>query len=115
LQTERNISNIERVVGEATTLDLAGLQANSALVAMVLHHADDPAGLLRNVARSVRPGALAVVAEFHPEGPCNQGPPREERLNSRRIQAWCEAVGLSTLSEKRQTPEHYMLVLQRSP
>jgi ubiquinone/menaquinone biosynthesis C-methylase UbiE len=115
LQTERKVSNIERVVGDAATLDLTGFRADSALIAMVLHHADDPAGLLRNVAHSVRPGALAVVAEFHPQGPCDQGPPRPDRLNSRQVRTWCEAAGLSTLGERRQTPEHYMLVLQRFP
>ena len=114
-QKEGGISHIRRIVADAATLEMAGLRPDSALVTMVLHHAEDPAGILRNVARLLRPGALAVVAEFHPNGPCDQGPPKGHRLTPEQVQAWCEAAGFLTLGERRQTPEHYMLVVQRSP
>ena len=55
LQKERGVSNIERLVADAATLELAGVHVHSALVTMVLHHADDPAGIIRNVARLLRP------------------------------------------------------------
>ena len=81
IQNERGISNIKTFVGDAATLELPGVQVNAALIAVVLHHADDPAEIMRNVARLLIPGGLAVVAEFHPDGPGEQGPPREHRLN----------------------------------
>jgi len=114
LQKERGITHIRRLVADAATLELAKLRADSALITMVLHHAEDPAGILRSVARLLRPGALAVVAEFHPDGPCEQGPPLSHRLTSEQVQAWCEAAGFLTRSERRQTPEHYMLLVQRT-
>jgi len=114
LQKERGVSNIQRRVADAATLERADLRADSALVTMVLHHAENPAGILRSVARLLRSGGLAVVAEFHPDGPCDQGPPREHRLTPGRIQTWCEAAGFLTLSEQRQTPEHYMVLVQRA-
>jgi ubiquinone/menaquinone biosynthesis C-methylase UbiE len=113
LQRERGITHIQRLVADAAELELADLRPDSALITMVLHHADDPAGILRNVSRLLRPGALALVAEFHPDGPCEQGPPRSHRLTSEQVQAWCEAAGFLTLSERRQTSEHYMLLVQR--
>lgn len=113
LQKKRGVSNIERFVANAATLELSGRRVDAALVSMVLHHADDPAGILRNVALLLSPGGLAVVAEFHPDGPCEQGPPRQHRITSGQIQTWCEAAGLATLSERRQTPEHYMVTVQR--
>jgi len=113
LQKERGVANIERIVADAATLELSGVRADSALISMVLHHADDPAGILRNVARLLSPGGLAVVAEFHPDGSYDQGPPREHRLTPRQVQTWCEAAGFLALNERRQTPEHYMMLVQR--
>jgi ubiquinone/menaquinone biosynthesis C-methylase UbiE len=113
LQKERGISNIQRLVADATTLKLAGRRADSALISMVLHHAEDPVGVLSNVGRLLSPGGLAAVAEFHPDGPCDHGPPRGQRLTPHQIQAWCEAAGFSMLSERRQSPEHYMMLVQR--
>jgi ubiquinone/menaquinone biosynthesis C-methylase UbiE len=113
LQEERGIEHIRRIAGDAATLDPAGLDANSALITMVLHHADDPAGILSNVARLLPPGALAVVGEFDPEGPGEQGPPRAYRLPPEQVRAWCEAAGFAVLDYRRQTAEHYMLLVQR--
>lgn len=113
LQKERGVSHIRRIVADAATLEPTGLSANSALITMVLHHADDPAAILRNLARLLNPGGLAVVAEFHPDGPCEQGPPRAHRLTPHQVRTWCEAAGFLTLSERRQTPEHYMVLVQR--
>jgi len=114
LQKERHISNIKTFVDDAAKLDLPGFQVDAALIAMVLHHTDDPPGIMRNVARLLRPKGLAVIAEFHPDGPCEHGPPREHRLTPHQIQQWCDAAGLSTLSQRRQTPEHYMMLVQRA-
>jgi ubiquinone/menaquinone biosynthesis C-methylase UbiE len=113
LQKERGVSHIRRLVADAATLEPAGVRADAALITMVLHHAEDPAGILRNVARFLSPGSLAVVAEFHPDGPCDQGPPQGHRLTSHQVKTWCESAGFVTLSERRQTPEHYMLLVQR--
>ena len=113
LQRQRGILNIRRFVGDAATLEPADLRVSSALVTMVLHHAEDPASILRNLARLLLSRALAVVAEFHPDGPCEQGPPRVHRLRPEQVQAWCEEAGFLIVSHQRQTPEHYMLLIQR--
>jgi len=114
LQKERGVSNIERFVADAATLELPGRGADAALISMILHHTDDPAAILRNVARLLRPGGLAVVAEFHPDGPCDRGPPREHRLAPHQVRTWCEAAGFLPLNERRQTAEHYMVLVQRT-
>jgi ubiquinone/menaquinone biosynthesis C-methylase UbiE len=113
LQKKRGVSNIQRLAADAATLELADHRIDSALISMVLHHADDPPGILRNVARLLGPGRLAVVAEFHPDGPCDDGPPPQHRLTPQQVQGWCEAAGFLMLNQRRQTPEHYMVVVQR--
>ena len=80
----------------------------------MLHHADDPAGVLGNVHRLLAPCARAVVAEFHPQGPCEQGAPREFRLAPEQVRAWYEAAGFAVLEYRRQSPEHYMFVVERA-
>jgi len=113
LQTERGVGQIRRVTADAAALEPAGVQVDAALITMVLHHADDQAGILRNVARCVPHGAPVVIGEFHPEGPCSSGPPHEDRLAPEKIQAWCEQAGLAVVGYRRQTPEHYVLFAQR--
>ncbi len=113
LQKERGVAQIERVVADAATLNPGTLQPDSALITMVLHHTDSPPDLLSNVARLLPPGALAVVAEFHPQGPCEQGPPEAERVPPEQVQAWCEDAGLDVLAYRRQTPEHYMWTVRK--
>lgn len=112
-QRERAIAQIERIVGDAATLDPAAVKARAALLTMVLHHADDPAGILANVARLLPPGGLAVIGEFHPDGPCAVGPSRQHRLAPEQVEAWCDGAGLVRVAYKRQTPEHYMIVAER--
>jgi ubiquinone/menaquinone biosynthesis C-methylase UbiE len=113
LQTARRIGQIERIATDAAALDPASVRPDAALVTMVLHHADDPPAILQAVARCLPPGAPAVIGEFHPEGPCTGGPPREERLAPEKVQAWCADAGLAVTGYRRQTPEHYMLVAKR--
>jgi len=48
-QKERGIGHIQRIAADAATLQPDGVQAGSALITMVLHHADHPAEILRNV------------------------------------------------------------------
>jgi len=112
-QDERGIDHIRPIVADAATFDLTDLPMDSALIAMVLHHTADPAGILRNVARFLAPGGRLVIAEFHPEGPCEIGAARERRLSPDTVRAWCDDAGFSTVEVRRQTPEHYMLVAGR--
>jgi ubiquinone/menaquinone biosynthesis C-methylase UbiE len=104
-QMERGIGHIQRIVADAATLQPGGVQAGSALITMVLHHADDPAEILRNVVRFLPSGAPVVIGEFHPEGPCTSGPPRDHRLAPQKVQEWCKNVGLAVvgISGKRRS------------
>jgi ubiquinone/menaquinone biosynthesis C-methylase UbiE len=115
LQAERNIGQIQRITADAASLEPTSVQATSALVTMVLHHADDPAKILQNVARCVPLGAPIVIGEFHPEGPCSSGPASADRLAPEKIQGWCERAGLTVVGYRRQTPEHYVLFAKRDP
>lgn len=113
LQSERGITNIERIVADASTLRLPRGDVDAALIALVLHRSNDPAGILLSASRLVRPEGSVLVAEFHPDGPCEHGPPRERRLNPSKVRDWCRAVGLHEHYERRQSPEYYMWLFHR--
>ena len=114
LQHERGVTQIRRVVADASTWDPEGMRADAALVTMVLHHADDPLKLLANLARLLPTGAPLVLGEFHPDAPCEVGPPQTVRISPEQLQASSEAAGFEVLGYNRQTPEHYMFALRRS-
>lgn len=115
LQTERRVRQIRRLVADITTLESGHVHAGSALVSMVLHHANDPSGILRNMYRLLPENALLVVAEFDPNGSDNEGPPQAHRLAPEQVRAWCEGAGFAVLGRQQQTPEHYILVVRRGP
>ena len=115
LQKERGIRQIRRRVADAATMEAVDPRADAALASMVLHHADDPGGILRHLHRLLPEHALVVVAEFHPAGPCEEGAPRTSRLAPEQVEAWCESAGFSVLRCRRQSPEHYFVVARRSP
>jgi len=113
LKAERGIAHIRTIAADAATWDGAGCPADSALVTMVLHHTDDPAGILANVARLVPLGAPVVIGEFDPQGPCEVGPPRQSRLSVEKLLTWCASAGLVVQRSLNQTPEHYLVVTER--
>ena len=113
LQAERGCRQITRIHADAAELESVETPADSALVTLVLHHAEDPQGILRSVHRLLRPGGLALIGEFHPDGPCKIGAPKQYRLAPDTVQGWCESAGFAIASHRRQTPEHYRLVVRR--
>ncbi len=112
LQRKRAVKQIQCVVADATTWDPAGTNADAAIVTMVLHHADDPLEMLTNLGRILPTGAPLVIGEFHPQGPCEVGPPQAVRIAPEQLQAWSEAAGFEVIGYKRQTPEHFMFALR---
>jgi ubiquinone/menaquinone biosynthesis C-methylase UbiE len=113
LRDEQHLPQIRPILAETDQLDLSSEAIEAVLITMMLHHADDPAGLLRDVADWLAPGVQAVVAEFDPAGPCTSGPPREHRVPPEQVQRWCERAGFTCLFWRQQTPEHYMLLVRR--
>lgn len=73
----------------------------------VLHHADDPARMLRLLRGA---GARLLVAEFDPEGPGDMGPPPEERIPRARMEALLREAGWLVLRGEAEPFEHYALL-----
>lgn len=52
---------------------LSDHHVNARLVTMLLYHVDNPSAHLGHIARLLKPGTQAAVAEFDPDGPCTSG------------------------------------------
>ena len=64
------LDNIEFIHGDTAHPQMRDLQADCAVINMVLHHTPDPGGVLRDVAASLAPGAVLLVTELcsHDQG-----------------------------------------------
>ena len=56
-------SNVDLVVGEASLLPLEDGAVDAAFANMVLHHAEDPEQMLREMSRIVRPGGTVAITD----------------------------------------------------
>jgi len=67
---ELGVANVELIEGDVTALPLEDESVDAAFANMVLHHAEDPAAMLAEMTRVVRPGGVvAIVDEVeHPYG-----------------------------------------------
>jgi ubiquinone/menaquinone biosynthesis C-methylase UbiE len=56
-------ANVDLVLGEASRLPLEDGAVDAAFANMVLHHAEDPEAMLKEMARIVRPGGTVAIAD----------------------------------------------------
>jgi ubiquinone/menaquinone biosynthesis C-methylase UbiE len=61
--TVLGISNVDLAVGEATRVPLEDSSMDAAYANMVLHHAEHPVGMLREMVRVVRPGGTVAITD----------------------------------------------------
>jgi ubiquinone/menaquinone biosynthesis C-methylase UbiE len=60
---ELNVSNVRLLAGELDALPLDDDSVDAAVANMVLHHAPEPAAMLTEMARVVRPGGVVAVTD----------------------------------------------------
>lgn len=95
------VHNVELRPGDSAALPLADDSVDAALANMVLHHAEEPAAMLAEMARVVRPGGTVAICDEveHPYAWM-----RDEHADvwlgftSEQITEWFAAAGLHELS-----------------
>ena len=109
---EAGITWIETVRSEESRVPLPDATADRVVIAFVLHEADDPAALLREAVRLLRPdGEVAVVESPKIEG--TPGPPMEHRIGEDELAALAARVGLSASPVEQRGARYYVLRLRR--
>jgi ubiquinone/menaquinone biosynthesis C-methylase UbiE len=82
-------------------------------VAHMLHHNDDPDGVLREVGRVLAPNGRALIIEYDPAGPDDVGPPRSARLSADTVRGWLPAAGLDAAAPEPAEEGRYLLVARK--
>jgi ubiquinone/menaquinone biosynthesis C-methylase UbiE len=57
------LSNVELLVGDVTALPLESASFDAAFANMVMHHAEDPVSMLKEMARVVKPGGAVTIVD----------------------------------------------------
>ncbi len=60
---ELGVANVELLEGDVTALPLEDASVNAAFANMVLHHAEDPTAMIREMARIVKPGGVVAIVD----------------------------------------------------
>lgn len=104
------IINVTPILSRETNIPLADGVADAALLADVLHEAEDPVALLVEVRRLLREGGrLLIVDWIKEEAPV--GPPEGERIAVHDAAGFAEKAGLKVVNEFNVGPYHWALLL----
>ena len=111
---EAGLTWIATVRSQESHVPLPDATADRVLIAFVLHEADDPAALLKEAARLVRPGGEVAVVEAHKkEG--TPGPPMDHRIGEDEVAALASQVGLQSEPVEHRGDRYYVARLRRLP
>ncbi len=102
------LGHVRLVKNEESRLPLDSGVADRALLVDVFHELEDPAALLADVHRVLRPGGSILVVDWDP-GWTDAGPPHHERLTRAAAQELLEAAGFGGEPLAFAHPSHWAL------
>lgn len=92
----KDINNVKTILSLENKIPLEDDSMDAALLAMVAHELNDPAGYLKEIARILKPvGRLLVIEFLKVKTDIPFGPPLNERLNPEDVDGWAKAAGLA--------------------
>jgi ubiquinone/menaquinone biosynthesis C-methylase UbiE len=97
---EQKVTNVQAVLGKFTDPNLPTRDVDVAVIYDVLHHIEDRAGYLKNLATYLKPTGRIAVIDFFPElGPHKNDP--KLQVTKDQAKAWMTAAGLKIVAEHR--------------
>lgn len=109
----RGTTNVAAILTDATALGVSFTRPVSALVTYILHHAEDPAAVLAELAGAIRAGSQALVCEYRPEAAGEVGPPLDMRIAPAVVEQWILSAGFDVERKIEYPNESYGFVLRR--
>ncbi|MFB6300161.1 MAG: class I SAM-dependent methyltransferase [Halobacteriales archaeon] len=110
--TDRGIDNVTPIVTDATALGVRFSMPITVLVTFMLHHVDTPAGVMRSIDQSVPSGSRVYIAEYHPDGAADIGPPIDHRIAPETFEEWISPTDLRSV-EQWNDGDRYSLLLEK--
>lgn len=103
------IHHLDIVQGDAETFDVGSLgRIDAVMVTDILHHADAPDRVLRNLSKLNH--VRLLISEFDPESDGLLGPPLDKRLKEETVVAMLLEMGYTVAARGKQLFEHYYIV-----
>lgn len=109
---EAHVGNVQFVLGEFGDPKLPAQDVDVAFFHDVLHHVQDRAGYLKNLARYVKPSGRVVIIDLK----ADQSPHRDEPtlvVSEAQVTGWMKAAGFNKVESVDLFPEKFFLVYSR--
>jgi ubiquinone/menaquinone biosynthesis C-methylase UbiE len=98
--------NLELVLADVSRTGLPDAIADVCLMAFILHEIGEPAGLVAEAARLLKPGGRMVVVDWRAELD-SPGPPRRKRISRELLERFFGQASVTFLSYLEWSPLHY--------
>lgn len=112
-QKAGQLNNIRTYVANAEQSILCEQCADVVLMANVLHDFVDPAAVLLNSDKMLKPEGILVDLDWKKDPQQMHGPPLSRRLNEDEAESLLQAQGFCVFSRSLSGPFHYLLLAQR--
>ena len=92
-----NASDIEYRRGDADALPIDGDTVDHAFANMYLHHVEDPAAAVREMARVIKPGGMLIITDLNQHNHVDMATDHHDRwmgFAHNDVRQWFEAAGL---------------------
>ncbi len=108
----QKVTNVQAVLGKFTDPNLPAHDVDVAFIYDVLHHIEDRAGYLKNLAPYLTKGGRVAVIDFYPElGPHKNDP--KLQVTKEQTRDWMAAAGLKVVAEHKLYDDKWFVVYGR--
>jgi ubiquinone/menaquinone biosynthesis C-methylase UbiE len=109
---EEKATNVQAVLGQFTDPNLPGRDVDLAFIYDVLHHVENRAEYIRNLAPYLKRAGRIAVIDFHPElGPHKNDP--KLQITRDQTKAWMAAIGFKQVAEHKLYDDKWFVVYSR--
>jgi len=112
LKEEKNITNVEPVLGSVTDPNLPTSSVDLALMVDAYHEFSYPREIMEAIVRALKPGGRVVLVEYRGENPFI--PIKAlHKMTQKQVRKEMQAVGLQWLETKNFLPQQHLMVFQK--
>ncbi len=112
LKTEKNVLNVEPVLGTNTSPNLASESIDLALMVDAYHEFDFPQEIMEGIVVALKPNGRVALVEYKGENPFIAIKPLH-KMNERQVVREMEAVGLVWKETKRDISQQHLMIFTK--
>ena len=109
-----HLGNITPVLSKEDEIPLEDGILDGAFASGVIHEADKPPQLIKEVSRMLKAGGWFVVVDWRKDTPNPKvGPPTEARIDADAVRELCESAGFRQVTARTIHPDRYFLLFRK--